>query len=116
MADVKATKRGAEIIKEAFVGLGNVKQFDESYTASTDDKYACEIRVITPPEGKDPDEFVRSSGSDAYFKHLEHAPLLLDFEIHARDLRPRRVRPPPRPPPGPRRPHQLAERTGLAPR
>src|SRR5574344_1587189 len=82
MAGVKATKRGAEIIKEAFVGLGNVKQFDESYTASTDDKYACEIRVITPPEGKDPDEFVRKSGAEAYFERVEHAPLLVDFEIN----------------------------------
>src|SRR5574344_525960 len=82
MAGIKATKRGAEIIKEAFVGLGNVKQFDESYTASTDDKYACEIRVITPPEGKDPDEFVRKSGAKAYFERVEHAPLLVDFEIN----------------------------------
>lgn len=82
-AGIKATSRGAEIIKEAFVGLGNIKQFDESYISSTnDDKYACEIRVITPPEGKDPDEFIRNSGAEAYFKHLEHAPLLLDFQLN----------------------------------
>lgn len=81
-AGLKAAQRGAEIIKEAFTGLGNIKQFDESYTGTNNDKYACEIRVITPPEGKDPDEFIRSSGAEAYFKHLEHAPLLIDFQIN----------------------------------
>jgi len=81
-AGIRATTRGAEIIKEAFTGLGDVKQFDESYTTSNNDKYACEIRVITPPEGKDPDEFIRNSGADAFFKHLEHAPLLIDFQIN----------------------------------
>lgn len=81
-AGLKAAQRGAEIIKEAFTGLGNIKQFDESYSSSNNDKYACEIRVITPPEGKDPDEFIRISGADAYFKHLEHAPLLVDFQIN----------------------------------
>lgn len=80
-AGIKATQRGAEIIKEAFTGLGNIKQFDENYTATNNDKYACEIRVITPPEGKDPDEFIRNSGVEVYFKHLERAPLLIDFQI-----------------------------------
>lgn len=80
-AGVKATSRGAEIIKEAFTGLGDVKQFDESYTSTNNDKYACEIRVVTPPEGKDPDEFIRNSGAEEYFKHMEHAPLLIDFQI-----------------------------------
>ena len=81
-AGIKATTRGAEIIKEAFTGLGDVKQFDESYSNTNSDKYACEIRVITPPEGKDPDEFIRNSGADAFSKHLEHAPLLIDFQIN----------------------------------
>lgn len=81
-AGVKATQRGAEIIKEAFTGLGNIKQFDESYIATNDDKYACEIRVITPPEGKDPDEFIRNSGADAYFEYMNHAPLLIDFQLN----------------------------------
>ena len=81
-AGIRATQRGAEIIKEAFMGLGNIKQFDESYINSNNDKYACEIRVITPPEGKDPDEFIRNAGVEAYFKHLEHAPLLIDFQIN----------------------------------
>ncbi|MDD3435912.1 MAG: DNA primase [Candidatus Gastranaerophilales bacterium] len=81
-AGIKATSRGAEIIKEAFTGLGNIKQFDENYSNTNNDKYACEIRVITPPEGKDPDEFIRTAGAEAYFKHLEHAPLLIDFQIN----------------------------------
>lgn len=81
-AGVKATQRGAEIIKEAFTGLGSIKQFDESFTNTNNDKYACEIRVITPPEGKDPDEFIRNAGAEAYFKHMEHAPLLVDFQIN----------------------------------
>lgn len=81
-AGIKATQRGAEIIKEAFTGLGNIKQFDESYINTSNDRYACEIRVITPPEGKDPDEFIRNSGAEAFAKHLEHAPLLVDFQIN----------------------------------
>lgn len=81
-AGIRATNRGAEVIKEAFTGLGSIKQFDESYSTSNNDKYACEIRVVTPPEGKDPDEFIRNSGAEAYFKHLEHAPLLVDFQIN----------------------------------
>lgn len=80
-AGIRATQRGAEIIKEAFTGLGDIKQFDESYSNTSNDKYACEIRVITPPEGKDPDEFIRNAGAEAYFKHLEHAPLLIDFQL-----------------------------------
>ncbi|HNW26365.1 MAG TPA: DNA primase [Candidatus Gastranaerophilaceae bacterium] len=81
-AGLKAAQRGAEIIKEAFTGLGNVKQFDESYSSTSNEKYACEIRVITPPEGKDPDEFIRTAGAKEYAKYLEHAPLLLDFQLN----------------------------------
>jgi len=80
-AGQKATARGAAIIKEVFAGLGNIKQFDESYVPSGDDKYACEIRVIAPPEGKDPDEFVRSVGADAYKMYMENAPLFIDFQL-----------------------------------
>jgi DNA primase len=82
-AGQKATKRNAELIKEAFLGLGNIKQFDESYLSSSDDKYSCEIRVIAPPEGKDPDEFIRSVGAESYKEYMEHAPLLLDFQINS---------------------------------
>lgn len=81
-AGIKATTRGADVIKEAFTGLGNIKQFDESYANVGNDKYACEIRVITPPEGKDPDEFIRQAGAAEYTKYLESAPLLLDFQLN----------------------------------
>ncbi|MGN1153985.1 MAG: DNA primase, partial [Candidatus Gastranaerophilaceae bacterium] len=81
-AGVKATNRGGEIIKETFKSLGNIKQFDESHIASGDDKYSCEIRVISPPEGKDPDEFIRSVGADEYRKYIATAPLLLDFQLN----------------------------------
>lgn len=83
LAGQKATKRNAELIKEAFAGLGNIKQFDESYISTTDDKYSCEIRVIAPPEGKDPDEFIRSVGADSYKEYMKHAPLLIDFQLNA---------------------------------
>lgn len=82
-AGQKATKRNAELIKEAFSGLGNIKQFDESYISTSDDKYSCEIRVIAPPEGKDPDEFIRSVGAESYKEYMKTAPLLLDFQINA---------------------------------
>lgn len=82
-AGQKATKRNAELIKEAFQGLGVIKQFDESYISTVDDKYSCEIRVIAPPEGKDPDEFIRTVGADKYREYMEHAPLLLDFMINS---------------------------------
>ena len=82
LAGQNATKRGGELIKSAFSGLGNIKQFDESHISTNDDKYACEIRVVSPPEGKDPDEFIRSSGAEAFKSYIEHAPLLLDFELN----------------------------------
>ncbi len=82
-AGQKATARGASVIKEVFAGLGDVKQFDESYSLTTADKYACEIRVIAPPEGKDPDEFVRSVGADAYKTYIQNAPLFVDFQINS---------------------------------
>lgn len=81
-AGQKATNRGAEIIKEVFAGIGNIKLFDESYISTSDDKYSCEIRVICPPEGKDPDEFIRSVGAESYRQFMEHAPLLIDFQIN----------------------------------
>ena len=82
-AGQKATRRNAELIKEAFTGLGNIKQFDESYISTSNDKYSCEIRVIAPPEGKDPDEFIRSVGAESYREYMKHAPLLLDFQLNA---------------------------------
>ena len=82
-AGQKATDRGASIIKEAFEGLGNIKQFDESYISTSDDKYSCEIRVISPPEGKDPDEFIRTVGAETYKSFVNQAPLLIDFQINS---------------------------------
>ena len=82
-AGQKATDRGAAIIREAFEGLGNIKQFDESYLAANDDKYSCEIRVIAPPEGKDPDEFIRTVGAETFKDIVNHAPLLIDYQINS---------------------------------
>lgn len=82
-AGQKATKRNADLIKEAFSGLGNIKQFDESYLSTSDDRYSCEIRVIAPPEGKDPDEFIRAVGAESYKEYMLHAPLLLDFQLNS---------------------------------
>ncbi len=82
-AGQKATNRNAELIKEAFQGLGNIKQFDESYISTSDDRYACEIRVIAPPEGKDPDEFIRSVGAESYKEYMKNAPLLIDFQVNS---------------------------------
>ena len=82
-AGQKATDRGATIIREAFSGLGNIKQFDESYISTSDDKYSCEIRVISPPEGKDPDEFIRTVGAETFKQIVANAPLLIDFQINS---------------------------------
>ncbi len=84
-AGQKATARGASVIKEVFAGLGDIKQFDESYmpSGSNSERYSCEIRVIAPPEGKDPDEFVRSVGADAYRMYMQEAPLFIDFQINS---------------------------------
>ena len=85
-AGQKATSRGASVIKEVFEGLGDIKQFDESYLPTSDsqnDRFSCEIRVIAPPEGKDPDEFVRSVGADAYKMYVKNAPLYIDFRLNS---------------------------------
>ena len=82
-AGVNATKRGSAVIKETLSAVGNVKQFDESHISSvSDDKYACEIRVVSPPQGKDPDEFIRNMGGDAYLEYAKNAPLLIDFLLN----------------------------------
>ena len=80
-AGLKATQRSTDVIKEAFTGLGNIKMFDRSYSSLSEDKYTCEIRVIAPFDSKDPDEYIREYGIDAYKKYINQAPLLLDFEI-----------------------------------
>ena len=83
MAGINATKRGSTVIKETLSAIGAVKQFDESHISSVgDDKYACEIRVVSPPQGKDPDEFIRTMGGDAYLVYAQNAPLLIDFLLN----------------------------------
>ena len=76
-----ATDRSAQVLKEAFTGLGEIKQFSSSYSTGANDKYSCEIRVVAPPEGKDPDEFIREHGAVAYLNYVEKAPLLLDYQL-----------------------------------
>ena len=82
-AGINATKKGSAVIKETLSALGNIKQFDESHISSnTDNKYACEIRVVSQPEGKDPDEFIRTTGADAFRQYVKNAPLLIDFLLN----------------------------------
>ncbi len=75
----KATKLGAQVIKEIFSGLGNIKQYDSSYTSSSDN--VCEIRVVSQLGGKDPDEYIREYGAESYKNEILKAPLLIDFEL-----------------------------------
>ena len=79
IAGQNATKKGADIIKEAFKGLGNIKQYDEGYLGKSDDRYSCEIRVVAPPNGKDPDEFIRTIGGEEFLNCVKNAPLLIDY-------------------------------------
>ena len=83
-AGINATDRGAEIIKSVFSGLGDVKQFDENFAEISDknNRSVCEIRVISNTTGKDPDEFIRTEGLDAYKKVVNQAPLLIDYQIN----------------------------------
>ena len=82
-AGINATKKGSGVIKETLKALGNIKQFDESHvSSSSDEKYACEIRVVSPPQGKDPDEFIRTSGGEAFMEYIKNAPLLIDFLLN----------------------------------
>ena len=76
----KATKSGAEVIKEIFKGLGDIKQTDVSY-ASSNERNVCEIRVVEQLGGKDPDEYIREFGAESYKEQIKHAPLLLDYEL-----------------------------------
>jgi len=75
----KAVKLGAKVIKEIFSGLGDIKQYDSSYSTSSDS--VCEIRVVSQIGGKDPDEYIREFGAQSYKEEISHAPLLIDFEL-----------------------------------
>lgn len=82
-AGINATKKGSSVIKETLSTLGDIKQFDESHiSSSADNKYACEIRVVSPPQGKDPDEFIRTLGGEAFREYIQSAPLLIDFLLN----------------------------------
>lgn len=77
----KATKSGADVIKEIFKGLGDIKQCDMSY-ANIDEQNVCEIRVVEQLGGKDPDEYIREFGAQLYKEQIKKAPLLLDYELN----------------------------------
>lgn len=38
-----------------------------------------EVRALTIPDNKDPDEYIRTHGSDKYLKCVANAPFLIDF-------------------------------------
>lgn len=59
LAGQAATLRGLDILKQA--GL--------------------DVRVLTVPEGKDPDEYIRNNGKDAFAKLLSKALPLIDYRI-----------------------------------
>jgi DNA primase len=59
LAGQNATLRGLEILR--------VEGFD--------------IRVLTVPQGKDPDEFIRSNGREAFFKLINEALPFIDYRI-----------------------------------
>lgn len=78
-AGKKAIEHGAEVIKNIFSSLGDIKQFDSNFKENNDN--VCEIRVVQEIEGKDPDEFIREFGGEEYLKKVEKAPLLLDYQL-----------------------------------
>ncbi|MGD9580009.1 MAG: DNA primase [Vampirovibrionia bacterium] len=77
LAGGSATDRGIEVIKNTFGGLGGVKILDNKYSKNS----VYEIRIISIPNGKDPDEFIRKKGPEAFQRLIKNAPLLLDFQI-----------------------------------
>ena len=40
-----------------------------------------DVRVLSIPQGKDPDEFVRSNGKEAFLKLINNAEPLIDYRI-----------------------------------
>lgn len=45
------------------------------------------VRVVTIPDGKDPDEFIRSHGVEAFTSLIEDAREYIDFQIEAKAMR-----------------------------
>ena len=83
-AGINATSRGAEVIKSVFSVLGDIKQFDENFAPVSfiNNRSSCEIRVVNTITGKDPDEFIRTNGIQAYKQLINQAPLLIDYQIN----------------------------------
>lgn len=79
-AGKKAIEHGAEVIKNIFSSLGDIKQYDSNFRENRDN--VCEIRVVQEIEGKDPDEYIREFGGEEYLKKVEQAPLLLDYQLN----------------------------------
>ena len=79
-AGKKAIVHGAEVIKNIFSALGDIKQYDSNF--QNEGSNVCEIRVVQEIEGKDPDEFIREFGGEEYLKKVEQAPLLLDYQLN----------------------------------
>ncbi len=78
-AGKKAIEHGAEVIKNIFNNLGDIKQYDSNYK---NNDTVCEIRVVQEIEGKDPDEYIREFGGEEYLKKVDSAPLLLDYQLN----------------------------------
>ncbi len=79
-AGKKAIEHGAQVIKNIFASLGDIKQYDSNFRQNQND--VCEIRVVQEIEGKDPDEFIREFGGEEYLKKVKKAPLLLDYQLN----------------------------------
>ncbi len=79
-AGKKAIEHGAEVIKNIFSALGDIKQYDSNFRENEEN--VCEIRVVSEIQGKDPDEFIREFGGEEYLKKVKEAPLLLDYQIN----------------------------------
>ena len=79
-AGKKAIEHGAEVIKNIFSSLGDIKQYDSNFITDSDN--VCEIRVVQEIQGKDPDEFIREFGGEEYLKKVKDAPLLIDYQLN----------------------------------
>ena len=78
-AGTKATQAGGEVIKQIFQNLGDIKQYDSSFSHVSNS--VCEIRVVSQIGGKDPDEFIQEFGAEEYKAQVAKAPLFLDYQL-----------------------------------
>lgn len=79
LAGGSATNRGIEVIKNTLGGLGGAKILDNNLFKDS----FYEIRVISIPENKDPDEYIRNKGPEKFRLLVKNAPLLLDYQIES---------------------------------